>query len=220
MEDLIILLGKSGSGKTTAAQIFSTVEGRRKIIQYTTRPIRNGEINGVDYNFISNEVFNQMKSNNEFLDTTCYNGWQYGIKISDLLINTDEKCVVIMTPRELRTFKDLHTIYTLQQLEHKGTINRVALIDLTNCLHLRQKYYNLFPKLKNKTLPPYIAMYLNDKNDNERLVRTIRRGDDINEVYRRHLSDNAQFDGIENEVDSVATLVSITNALTEQSSCK
>ena len=35
----------------------------------------------------------------------------------------------------------------------------------------------------------------------ERLIRILKRGDDIEESYRRNLSDVGMFDGIEKEVD-------------------
>lgn len=37
----------------------------------------------------------------------------------------------------------------------------------------------------------------------DRLIKILKRGDDIEEAYRRNLSDVGQFDGIEDEVDYV-----------------
>ena len=58
-----------------------------KIIPYTTRPKREKEVNDKDYHFISNEIFNKMKEAETFLETTCFNNWNYGTSIKDLDIN-------------------------------------------------------------------------------------------------------------------------------------
>ena len=54
---IIVLLGASGSGKSTIENILSEKFGYDKIVSYTTRPQRVGETNGKDYNFINNEKF-------------------------------------------------------------------------------------------------------------------------------------------------------------------
>lgn len=79
---LIIISGPSGVGKTSIAQLlvdalkpFLPIE---KIITYTTRKQRNNEQDGVDYHFISPEVFIEKKKQNFFFETTQYNGNFYG----------------------------------------------------------------------------------------------------------------------------------------------
>lgn len=50
---LIFLIGKSGSGKDTAADYLCTRYGFRKVASYTTRPIRDGEMNGREHTFVT-----------------------------------------------------------------------------------------------------------------------------------------------------------------------
>lgn len=59
-------------------------------------------------------------------------------------------------------------------------------------------------KLKQRTdiSEPIISIYLYVSR-RSRLINALRRGDDIEEAYRRNLSDVGMFDGIENEVDIV-----------------
>lgn len=52
---LIYILGKSSSGKDTIYGLLKEKIDVDYYIMYTTRPIREGESNGVDYNFINNE---------------------------------------------------------------------------------------------------------------------------------------------------------------------
>lgn len=53
--------------------------GLNKSITYTTRPKREGEVDGDVYHFISNEKFNEMIENNEFYEYDVFlNDWYYG----------------------------------------------------------------------------------------------------------------------------------------------
>ena len=54
---IFVISGLSGSGKSTIAKKLSEKTGIEMVIQYTTRPIRPGEKNGIDYNFITNAKF-------------------------------------------------------------------------------------------------------------------------------------------------------------------
>jgi guanylate kinase len=47
-------------------------------ISYTTREVRPGEQNGVDYHFISQEDFEERKKNHEFLEWAFVHGNYYG----------------------------------------------------------------------------------------------------------------------------------------------
>lgn len=59
-------------------------------------------------------------------------------------------------------------------------------------------------KLKQRTdlSEPITSIYLNVSR-RSRLLKALRRGDDIEEAYRRSVSDVGMFDGVENEVDIV-----------------
>lgn len=54
---------------------------------------------------------------------------------------------------------------------------------------------------KNKDL--HIISFYIDVPRRDRLIKILERGDDIEESYRRNLSDVGQFDGIKDEVDYV-----------------
>lgn len=66
---VVVVSGPSGAGKSTLCDQFVT--GRSScslIVTSTTRPRRNGEVHGIDYNFISVEEFTQMLQREEFLE--------------------------------------------------------------------------------------------------------------------------------------------------------
>ena len=64
----IVLLGASGSGKSTIENELVENHEFNKIISVTTRQIRNGEVNGRDYYFVSNEEFDEMLHENQFAE--------------------------------------------------------------------------------------------------------------------------------------------------------
>jgi guanylate kinase len=81
---MLVLTGPSASGKTEVSKILIEKYHLKKLITYTTRPIREHEKNGVDYHFISVPEFLKMKENNEFVETTFYNNNYYGSRKSDI----------------------------------------------------------------------------------------------------------------------------------------
>jgi len=78
---MIVLTGKSGSGKTTAEEIIVSM-GFEKIISHTTRPKRPHEIEGKDYHFVDSF------DHDGFLEHVEYNGYEYGIHADSLRDNS------------------------------------------------------------------------------------------------------------------------------------
>ena len=60
MNRLIIICGKTNSGKSTLKNALLQ-HGFESIVTYTTRSPRPGEVNGVDYHFVSEEEFENLK---------------------------------------------------------------------------------------------------------------------------------------------------------------
>ena len=101
---IIVLLGASGSGKSTIENELATHHGFEKIISYTTRPHRNGEINGKDYYFTNNETFNEMKEDGLFAEYDKYSQNRlYGSLRTDYVAGNR---VVVITPYGLRQLKE------------------------------------------------------------------------------------------------------------------
>jgi guanylate kinase len=82
----IIVSAPSGSGKTTIVKyLLRTFLQLKFSISATSREIRNNEINGVDYYFISHDEFLEKISNNEFVEwEEVYDGSFYGTLKSEL----------------------------------------------------------------------------------------------------------------------------------------
>lgn len=83
MGKIFCLMGKSSSGKDT---IFKRIleEGNvelNTVVPYTTRPIREGEVNGVEYYFTDEEGFAKLKNDGKIIEDRAYNTahglWRY-----------------------------------------------------------------------------------------------------------------------------------------------
>ncbi len=76
---LIIISGPSGSGKDTVLkELFKRMPEIEFSISSVTRNMREGEIEGEKYNFISRELFEDMIKNNQLLEYNVYCGNYYG----------------------------------------------------------------------------------------------------------------------------------------------
>lgn len=82
---LIVLSGPSGSGKGTVRAVLTEMEEFSFSVSATTRAPRADEVNGVDYNFISHEAFEEKIRRGEMLEYTTYNGNYYGTELSQVL---------------------------------------------------------------------------------------------------------------------------------------
>ncbi|GAW98858.1 guanylate kinase [Secundilactobacillus mixtipabuli] len=74
MKHVIVITGATGTGKTTVSTYLKTKYQIPRIITHTTRPMRPGEKNGVDYYFETPESF----AENHYLESVTYAGYQYG----------------------------------------------------------------------------------------------------------------------------------------------
>lgn len=101
---MIILIGPSASGKTEIAKKLISTFAYKKFVTTTTRNKRVGEIDGVDYYFISVDEFKENLTNNKFIETTIYNNNYYGSFKSEMADNK----VLIVEPNGLKAFQSLN----------------------------------------------------------------------------------------------------------------
>lgn len=125
---MILLCGKTSSGKDTLQEELIKI-GYKSIVTYTTRPPRNGEVDGIAYHFITQEEFLAKENDGFFAETTCYkvatgDTWYYGSAIEDL---SDDK-VMIVNPeglKQLRKIKSLNPIAFYLMADEETIWNRL-----------------------------------------------------------------------------------------------
>lgn len=83
---VIALIGKAGAGKDTIQQATCKAHPEifHPIISCTTRPPREGEIDGENYHFLSINEFTRKVLNGEMLEATEFRDWFYGTSIEAL----------------------------------------------------------------------------------------------------------------------------------------
>ena len=108
---LTVIVGPSGSGKTTLANLMVEKHGYGKVISCTTRSPRPGEVDGVDYYFLSREIFYKMIEDGDFVEHAAFGGAWYGISragIEAALTAGNGKAVSV---NELVGYKNLEWCY-------------------------------------------------------------------------------------------------------------
>lgn len=91
---LYILSAPSGCGKTTILkQVMANVDGLAFSISHTTRKPRRGEKNGVDYHFVIEKEFKEMREQNLFLEWAEVHGNYYGtsrVAVAEQLVKGED----------------------------------------------------------------------------------------------------------------------------------
>jgi guanylate kinase len=75
---LLVVSGPSGVGKSTITNRLRTDQRFWISVSVTTRLMRTGEVDGIDYIFVAEGKFNQMIKDNDFLEWADFAGSKYG----------------------------------------------------------------------------------------------------------------------------------------------
>ena len=79
MYKIIAIMGEAGTGKDSLMQeILKLKPEFHEIISCTTRPKRQGEVEGVNYYYYTPEQFGNRVLHDEMLECTVFNDWFYG----------------------------------------------------------------------------------------------------------------------------------------------
>ncbi len=130
---MLILSAPSGTGKTTIANEIAKMPEFVKSISATTRAPRPGEVEGVDYFYVSAEKFEEMKNNGELFESACFNGNWYGTikKQMEDAINAGKIMLFTIENDGMKSFKeqlpnDSVTVFilppSLEELEKRITL--------------------------------------------------------------------------------------------------
>lgn len=111
---IIILCGEAGTGKDFLKNkaLEECPDIFHRVVTATTRPRREGEIDGQDYYFLTERGFN----NTEMIESCCFNNWYYGTPTTSL--SKDKVNLLVLNPEG---------IYNLLEEKNKYDIKIVRL---------------------------------------------------------------------------------------------
>ena len=72
MKTLIAIIGRSGSGKDSLKNYIKEKYKLREVVSYTTRPMRDNEVEGREHYFISKDKMTELINND---DLACLFGY-------------------------------------------------------------------------------------------------------------------------------------------------
>ncbi|WP_457563692.1 guanylate kinase [Caminibacter pacificus] len=165
---ILVVSGPSGSGKTSLARAVCEELGDKAYfsVSTTTRPIRDGEKDGVDYFFVSKDEFLEDVEKGYFLEWAEVHGNFYGTSKIQINKALDEGKIVFLdidvqgheavrkaypdvVTSVFVTTKDKHTL--IERLKNRGTETEETLkVRMINALH------------EMKKIPEYDYLLIND----------------------------------------------------------
>ena len=132
---LFVLVGKSASGKSTILNDVLSKLDIPVLLSNTTRPPRDNEIDGVDYNFVDMHTFDTDYKNENILEYDVFRldslkqTWVYYTKKSDLLLPQTSQ-IKVVSPTGLA-----------QLMSNKELKDNIVSIFIDSPDKLRQKRY-------------------------------------------------------------------------------
>ena len=94
---VFVITGPSGVGKgTLIAKLLGRVEGLELSVSATTREPREGELDGVDYHFLTRDQFDARVERGEFLEFATYSGHVYGTLRGEVQDRLDSGISVVL----------------------------------------------------------------------------------------------------------------------------
>lgn len=117
MSKIFYIMGKSASGKDT---IFKKVKEQmpelKTIVIYTTRPIREGETEGVEYHFVDDLKCKELEEEGKIIELRAYDTvhgiWKY-FTVDDGQFDADENYIAIGT---LESYRDMRNYLGAEKL--------------------------------------------------------------------------------------------------------
>ncbi len=105
MGKLIVLMGKSASGKDTIFRLLQADANLdlKELVPYTTRPMRDGEVEGKAYHFVSEEEFASLLEQGLVIEHRAYNTvhglWRY-FTVKDAQLDLEQHSYLLIATLE------------------------------------------------------------------------------------------------------------------------
>lgn len=104
MNNILVLTGYCAAGKDTVQNILVDRFGYTPLVSTTTRPIRNGEVEDVNYHFVSDEYFKKQIQDNNLIEYREYHTeidntpqiWYYGVEKKEIEQKPENSKIVVV----------------------------------------------------------------------------------------------------------------------------
>lgn len=167
MNKIFYIMGKSGSGKDSIFNLLMEdiqngmfldydCDNIRPLIMNTTRPKRDGEIDGITYNFVTEEQMYKDKDEGKIIESRHYltvDGFKYYYVSSDN-INL-EQCSYIMTSGTPTSYAEMKKVY--------GD----AMVPIVLLVEKDKRFLRLVEREKRQKKPNYVELcrrFFNDES--------------------------------------------------------
>lgn len=112
---IVAIMGKAGAGKDSILNMLFDKkiadDNCFKIVSCTSRPPREGEIDGINYHFLTADDFTQQVLNGEMIEATIFRDWCYGTSFRNL--NKDKINIGVYNPEGVELIAGNNDIDTL-----------------------------------------------------------------------------------------------------------
>ena len=130
--NIIAITGLSGTGKSVIGRKVANILHIPFIITSTTRPIRPGEKDGIDYYFLTDEKYEKLSEANKLMLQESFNvaggfTWKYGLNKES--IEGKQRVLMVLSPQGVRDLKELgyNVLSIYIHVDEDKRINRIGL---------------------------------------------------------------------------------------------
>lgn len=96
-KNIVILSGPSGVGKDTIINAWKAANPLvERVVTYTTRNMRDGEVDGIDYHFVTERTFLEKAKAGDFLEHKEVHGNRYGTPVEGLSSIVDAGKIAVL----------------------------------------------------------------------------------------------------------------------------
>lgn len=153
MKKIILIAGKACAGKDTLVKRLMNETNLPMALSFTTRPMRTGETQGVEYDFIDEKSFWDLYGCNMLAEHTSYqvaNGdtWFYGLTKEEL--EKDDYVLAIVNPDGVKQIKAIY--------EDKAIVIYITADD-------KERIYRYIERDKANNVAECCRRFLADEND-------------------------------------------------------
>lgn len=153
-KNIVIFVGDSGSGKSYYEKEL-TKYGFDKVISHTTREKRVGEVDGIDYHFVSKEDFQDI----EFIESVEVHGNFYGVSKQEINSKGDRVVVVTEPDGTKQILDQMDAIVVLLNIDkEQRKQNMISRGDKIENIEYRLANENFKNNLKQLEIEPDIVI--------------------------------------------------------------